>query len=376
MRHDHLLRSVAIGLALSVLPAAHAAKPAAARKIAKAKPSEVDAARARLVSQLEVSELLIQPRAEHLSLLREHDRQINDNRLTPLVAKGGMVLGLGDGGFQVEREGGNQSRATAADLEQLGIRGHEDFNRLVTGRLEEVASGIKGIKGKDAREIVRKDLDAARELSNSIYTEPAVHMIRRYTQNVRLIAGTATRDEQLVLASAGAKGALVYANDGVYWNDNGTLRPPRRADLESVNIKTPADFKRVATTRVLRLVGVKGSADDAGALAKAEAVYTRHREAVHQLEMLVGAPRLNADLELVAKSRVQAKNHKAEPIVFAKGEGEELQFQPQNYGTQGLLLIKNGTSREAKVADLRRFGITSPEDFAAAASHVLVNETK
>jgi hypothetical protein len=275
--------------------------------------------------------------------------------------------------LRVRDDAGNEAAATADDLEKLGIRGAKDFERAVTARATEVAGGVKGATGKDTQDILRKDIASNRALISAVHADDAVFFIRRYLQNVRVPTGAANRDDQLLLASAGKNESLVFAHDFVRWNENGTLRAALRADLERVGIKTPEDFKRVATRAMLQLAGVKGSPGDSSALAKAEAVYKRELGEVQQLERLIGAPGLNGDLDLVAKSRL-ASGDPMSPIVFVqKDNGDQLRFYPNNGFLQAAI---GGTYRQATVADLHDFGIDSSKAFEAAASHVLVNAGK
>jgi hypothetical protein len=399
MRHDRLLRAVAIGLSLAVLPSAHAGKQVAsqkrvagksdaskqikAQKIVPAKKADVVAARNTLQMKIELADLVRQAKAVDLGLLGDHHSSLNPSgSLAPIAQKGELVVGLQNGELHAKEGGGYARRASVADLEKVGIAGKEDFERVVSERVAELARGVKGVEGKDAREILQKDMERTKALKNAISYGNAFYRARNYIDYVMRPTGALGADEHVVLADGGAKGSLVITSNGVRWKEKDVTWPRdvQRADLEGVGIKTADDFNRLVTARLFQLMRIKGDPNNAEAVSRAEGIYDRERAEVTKLGQLLYAPHSHADLALVARSRVSLQGPQAPAVVLAKNEaGDVLQFaaQPERYSATPIYLkTARGGWSTATVADLYRFKIDSTKAFDAAVSQVLTNESK
>jgi hypothetical protein len=292
MRHDPLLRCIAIGLSLAVLPAAHAAKQGtqqrkaaqgAVPKLAKPKKALVEAARSNLTLQIELAELANAPKHDGLRLLYEHGG-VTNTKAPALLEKDGMVL-FGEWGALKVRDGRGPARvAEPADLIKLGISSRKDLDALVAARLARAASRVKGITGADPIAILKNDIEATRALNRSTEYDPAVDQIINHHYAVVEPKGLAD-GEHIELARAGAKGSLVidispreeddYGAARVRWKDADGLRMPTRADFERLGVKSPDDFARLAAQRLFKLTGVKGEPGDAQAMKAVE-------EAIHK----------------------------------------------------------------------------------------------
>jgi hypothetical protein len=390
MRHDRLLRCIAIGLSLATLPAAHAAgkAPQAVRKLTKPRKSLVEAARSNLNLQIELAEMARAPKHDGLRLLYEHE-SMHSAQPSKLVEKDGTVLFSEYGALKVSDGGGASRVAEPADLIKLGISSRKDLDDIVAAHLARAARGVKGISGKDPIAVLKKDIDVTRELNRSTEYDPGVKQIIDHHFEVLVPKGLAD-GHHIELASAGAKGALVidvsprdeddYGAARIRWKQNGQLRIATRGDFERVGVKSAADFTRVASQRLFRLTRVKGEPGDAQAMRAVEAAIERGRQEVSELRQLITYPHEHADLGLIAKSRVTLQGKGAPPIVLAEGKGERLQFAPvANYVHTPIRLVKDGDRYggiQASVADLRRFGIDSRKAFDIAASHALAAEGK
>ena len=380
MRRYHPLRSIAIGLSLAILPAAHAARPASPKIAKPLMEEDVWAARAKLQTQVELRELAREPEAPGLALLVEHHQRLDDNRrsFVPIIKKGSHVLGVEYGRLYLDTgRGRTRSLPSPDELIKLGIHGKNTFERAVNNRIATVARRIKGGKGSDAEEKLRKDILASTDLMHAIETDSVIGKLREYQDDVRVAKGIA-RDERVILAR-GKAGSLVLSGYSVLWQDPGQtfLKPVTRALLRTVRVKTAEDFNRLTTARLVQLVGIEGGPSTADALGKALRASDVQRAEVAQLHDLLGAPHTNADLALVAQSRVLEKGMGAEPIVLAKGNGKRLEFQPVRGGGNAIVFVTDrGERRNARVADLHQFHIDSTNAFNTLASQVLAKEGK
>jgi hypothetical protein len=392
MRPD-LLRSIVLGLCFGAFPAAHAAQQKVvstkrdktivkkgnakvkASLIVKAKKSDVEAARNSIQMTIELTELSKSPSADNLTLLITHQHELegsSSSAFVPLKVNDNETLGVEYGRINIKDAKGNGRNATAEDLQAFGVFGKADFERVVAQRLDEVASESTLVKGKTAADKVRNDLDLTRALMSAVSYTKAIKSIAAYHKDVLVASGRAESNEHIVLA-ANEQGALVIANGSVVWKDveKGATHTVRRQHLESLGVKSVDDFTRIATTRLVKQLRIKGATNEETTLKEADEIYRRELEKVQALAKLTRNALDNADLALVLRSRRLL--NKPSPIVLLKGQDETLEL------TEGTLRVKKEGAiwpANATVADLRRFGIESLKDFEKVAAAVLANEVK
>ena len=380
MRLDCLLRWVAVGLSLAVLPAAHAARPGGSsltkngqtrpkvKKKTEPNLSGAEAARAILEARVELSKMTAAPKAPGLALLVERQYRLDRGHSpVPILKKGGVALSVYHGKLCVT-EGDSPLRvAGAADLLKLGINNQKDFERVIEERFAEIARGIKGEKGKDAQETVRKDMEVSHELMTALGGDRIIWRLGDYQKEVRVASGLAPANERLVLAT-GQTGSLVLNGYGVRWRDEkGLLNSPTRADLAEIGVKNADDFRRILTARLFKLVGMKGNPNREDAVAEATKIYDRERREIAQLEKMILSPHANEYLALVGKSRVDKDGRGAKPVVLMKQGDERLEYAAEKdyYDpiTPIVVVDARGMRKRATVADLRRFKIDNAKAF-------------
>ena len=374
MRHDHLLRSIAIGLSLAFLPAAHAAKPgptpvakkASVQKIVKPSKAALNAARTNLQTQMEVANLVNgRPNAQGFQLLVDHQNTLDPRKSVTVLQKGKATLSYSAGILQIQQGSGKPRRAERSDLLELGIRSQADFQRVIDDRIDQVARGITGVKSADPSEVLRKDIHATQALVDSVRFDDRLNRLVFY-RNLRIEQGLAVK-EPIILAT-GKRGSLVFDGGAIRWRDpQNSMRYPVRAELESVGIRNSEDFGRVVTAQLFKVAGLKGK-PGTDALDRVSTVYDRENRDMYVLKSLINNPVGNTDLALVANHRRMLQDERL--IVLAQGKGERLAFLPRG----GLSVVRGGEARLATVTDLRRFNIPDTATLNVLASHVLIQE--